>query len=201
MRTPLGWTLTTQAPLRILCACCAICWMPTAALAAAAAPEYIRPVLVESTAAPDTATSTPDGDAARASGPSIETRVLALLALACAIGMIAGRRDRRPRGTTQLRLHNKPKKTPPPILVPPGPTPPLIPADSPKATRRARSATPAQRQTPPGIPSSGVVDYIAAFSDSAEGLDATRVDYLLESGEAGELQATEPSTEKRGSRR
>jgi len=177
MRTPVGWTLTTRAPLRILFACCGFWGLPTAALAAT---EDIQPALVESTAAP--ATSTPNSDAARADDPSIETRVLALLALACAIGLIAGQRDRRPRGT-QLRLHNKPKKALPTILIPPGPAPHLIPGDSPKAARRAGSNAPALRQTPDGIPSSGLIDYIAPFSDSAEGSEGTRVDYLLEAGE------------------
>jgi hypothetical protein len=164
--------------MRILFACCVLWGLPTAALAVT---EYIQAGLVESTAAPSA--STLNNDIARADDPSIETRVMALLALACALGMIAGQRDRRSRGT-QLRLHNKPKKTPPTILVPPGPAPHLIPGDSPKATRRAGSTVPVLRQTPDGIPSSGLIDYIAPFSDSAEGSEATRVDYLLEAGEA-----------------
>jgi hypothetical protein len=164
--------------MRILFACCVFWGLPTAALAVT---EDIRPALVESTAAPSTSTLSPD--VVRADEPSIEKRVLALLALACALGLIVGRRDRRPRGT-QLRLHNKPKKTAPTILVPPGPAPPLIPGDSPKATRRAGSTVPVLRQTPDGIPSSGLIDYLAPFSDSAEGSEGTRVDYLLEAGEA-----------------
>lgn len=177
MRTPVGWTLTTRAPLRILFACCAFWGLPEAALALT---EDIHPALVESTAVP--ATSTLNNDAAGAEDPSIEKRVLALLVLACALGLIAGHRDRRPRGT-QLRLHNKPKKTLPTILIPPGPAPHLIPGDSPRATRRAGSNAPVLRQTPDGIPSSGLVDYIAPFSESAEGGEGTRLDYLLEAGE------------------
>ena len=152
MRSPFGWTLTTRAPLRILFACCASWGLPAVALAAA--PEE----------------------------PSIEKRVLALLVLACALGLIAGQRDRRSRGT-HVRLHTKPKKIRPTILVPSGPVPPLIPGDSPKAARRAESTAPVLRQTPDGIPSSGLIDYIAPFSDSGEGSEATRVDYLLEAGE------------------
>jgi len=191
MRTPSGWTLTIQAPLWAMCACCALWSLATAALAA---PEHIRPAPVESTAAPVTAASTPSNSAARAGGASIDKRVLVLVTLACVVGLIAGRRSRRSRGTP-LRLLNRPKKTLPSILVPRRPVPPLIPADSPKATR-ARSAAPARRQTPAGISSSGVVDYIAAFSDSGKEGEAARVDYLLE---AGEGEAADPSSEGGGS--
>jgi len=170
--------------MRILFACCVLWGLPTAALTAT---EYIQPAPVEATAAPST--STLNNDVARADEPSIEKRVLALLALACALGLIVGRRDPRPRGT-QLRLHNKPKKMPPTILVPPGPAPYLVPGDSPKATRRAGSTVPVLRQTPDGIPSSGLIDYLAPFSASAEGGEGTRVDYLLEAGEAEVIDAS-----------
>ena len=182
-----------MAAIRTICACCALWGLSTAALAA---PEHVQPVLVESTAAPVAASSTPKDSAARAddapdaSDDSIVGRVLMLVALAGVVGVIAGCRDRRSRGVP-LRLLHKPKKTSPPrVLVPPGPVPTLIPAQSPKATR-ARSSVAVPRQTPAGIPSSGVIDYIAAFSESAKGNEETRVDYVLESGD-GEDEVTDP---------
>jgi hypothetical protein len=119
-------------------------------------------------------------------------QLLVLLVLACLAGLIVGWFSGAPRGTL-LRLLNKPKKAPPPpVLVPPGPTPRLVPADSPKATRARSIAAPGTRQTPPGIKRSGPIDYIAVFGDPVEGNEATRVDYLLDPGDE-EDEATDPS--------
>jgi hypothetical protein len=144
---------------------------------------------VESTAAPVTATSLLNNSDARAGGAAIDERAWLLVALACVVGLIVGRRRKRAR-VTLLRLLNKPGKAPPAVLVPPGPVPPLIPGDSPKATR-ARSPAPVLRQTPAGMPGSGGIDYIAAFSDPGTASEGARVDYLLETGEATEASSGE----------
>jgi hypothetical protein len=115
-----------------------------------------------------------------------------LLVLACLVGLIAGWRTPVPR-VTFLRPLNKPKRAAPPaVLVPPGPTPRLIPSESSKATRPRSTPAPGSRQTPAGIRSSGAIDYIAAFAGSAEASEATRVDYLLEAGDAAADPPEEP---------
>jgi hypothetical protein len=104
-----------------------------------------------------------------------------LLLLACLLGFAVGWLGGGPR--VLLRLLNKPKKAPPPILVPPGPTPRLVAGDSPKATRARSTDANGPRQTPAGIRRSGAIDYIAVFTAPAEGRRNARLDYLLESGE------------------
>ena len=111
--------------------------------------------------------------------------LLVILLVAGLAGLIAGWIAGSPR-VTLLRPHNKPKKNAPlPVLVPPGPPPRLIPGESPKAVR-SRSSTQWARQSPSGAPRSGMVDYIAVFSDPAQGREEARVDYLLEPGDDNE---------------
>jgi len=110
-----------------------------------------------------------------------------LLLLACLVGFVIGWFGGGPR--VLLRLLNKPKKTPPPILIPPGPTPRLVPGDSPNATRARSIPAPGARQTPTGMRRSGPIDYIAVFTGPPDGRDNARVDYLLEPGEEDESQA------------
>jgi len=186
MRTPFGWTLTSQTPLQVLCACFVLWGMPTAALAA---PEQLTPPSVQSTAAPAAVTATPDNSAAHIGGASFNRRALLLLALACLIGLMVGRASRGAR-EPRVRLLNKPKKTPLSVLVPSRPVPRLIPGDSPHATRPRSTPVPVPRRTPEST--TGVIDYLAAFAGSAEGGDKLRVDYLLDSGD-DEGQASDPS--------
>lgn len=103
--------------------------------------------------------------------------VLTLFALAWLVGMISAWVGR-DRGEPRVRLLNKPKKTPLSVLVPPGPAPRLIPSDSPNATHLIDA--PGSRKRPAGGPGYRVLDYLAAFSDSAKG---RRVDYLLVSSD------------------
>jgi hypothetical protein len=194
MRTPFGWTLTARTSLPALCACCALWCAPAAALAA---PEQITPLPVVSTPAPAAATSTTNNSTVRIGAVSFDRRVLTLLAMGCLVGMIAGWVNGGPR-ETRFRLLNKPKKTHLSVLVPPGPAPRLIPRDSPNAARASSSRAPISRQTPAGATRPRVVDYIAAFSDSAEASERARVDYLLMSSDSvgesldppGELDAS-----------
>lgn len=178
MRTPFGWTLTAQTSLQVLCACCALWCAPAAALAA---PEQITPMPVVSTPAPGAATSMANDSSVRIGGVSFDRRVLTLLAMGCLVGMIAGWVSVAPR-ETRFRLLNKPKKTRLSVLVPPGPAPRLIPRDSPNATRASRA--PVSRQTPAGATRPRVINYIAAFGDSAEASAGGRVDYLLISSDS-----------------
>jgi hypothetical protein len=116
--------------------------------------------------------------------------LLVILLVAGLAGLIAGWIASSPR-VTLLRPHNKPKKNAPlPVLVPPGPPPRLIPGESPKAVRSRSSTAQLARQTPSGTPRSGMVDYIAVFSDSGEGREEPRVDFLLEPGEEDEGQGS-----------
>jgi hypothetical protein len=108
----------------------------------------------------------------------LDRQVLTLLVIGCLVGMIAGWIRRHPR-EPRVRLLNKPKKTPLSILVPPGPAPRLIPSDSPKVTRPRSTRAPVPRQTPVGAARPRVINYIAAFADSAEASERDRVDYLL----------------------
>jgi hypothetical protein len=112
-------------------------------------------------------------------------QTLVLLAIACLIGAIAGWARKGPR-KPRVRLLIKPQKTPPPVLVPPGPTRRLIPSDSAKATRPRPAPAPAPRMTPVSTTRSGIVDYIAPFVDAGESSEKARVDYLLESDESVE---------------
>jgi hypothetical protein len=174
MRAPFVWTRPSRTSLRVLCACCALWCAPAAALAA---PEKITATPAVSTPA-SAATATANDSTARAGGVWFDRRVLALLAIGCVVGLIA-RRAKGGSPEIRFRLFNKPKKTPLSVLVTPGPAPRLIPSESPKATRARSARAPVPRQAPAGAMRSGVIDYIAAFSDSAEGSERARVDYLL----------------------
>jgi hypothetical protein len=193
MRTPFGWTLTSQTSLQVLCASCALWCAPAAALAA---PEQITPTPVVSTPAPVAATSMADISTARIGGVWFDRRVLTLLAMGCLVGMITGWASGGPR-ETRFRLLNKPKKTHLSVLAPPGPAPRLIPSDSPNATRARWTRAPVSRQTPAGATGSSAVDYIAVFADSAEASEGARVDYLLESSDSEE-ESVDPPTEFEG---
>ena len=177
MRTPFGWTLTAQTSLQVLCACCALCCAPDAALAA---PEQVTPTPMASISAPAAAPSTANSNAASEDDKtSLDRRVLTLLAMACLIGVIAGWANGGPR-ETRFRLFNKPKKSSRlSVLVPPGPAPRLIPRDAPNAAR-ARIRAPVPRQTPATPTRPRVINYIAAFADSAQASERSgRVDYVL----------------------
>ena len=180
MRTPFGWSLASQTSLQVMCACCALCGAPAAALAV---PEQITPTQVISTPAPAAATSMANNSTARIGGVSFDRRVLTLLAMGCLVGMIAGWVGQGPR-ETRFRPLNKLKKTRPSVLIPAGPAPRLIPGDSPHATRALSTRAPLSRKTPAGATRSGAIDYIAAFADSAKGSELVRVDYLLVSGDS-----------------
>jgi len=125
-------------------------------------------------------------------GVSIDRRALMLVAMACLVGVIAGWVNGGPR-EPRFRLFNKPKKTHLSVLVPAGPTPRLIPGDSPHATRAHGSRAPVPRQTPVGTTSSRAVHYIAAFADPAAVNERDRVDYLL-SGDSVEESLDPPVT-------
>jgi hypothetical protein len=101
---------------------------------------------------------------------------------------------------TRFRLLNRPKKTRLSVLVPPGPPSRLIPSDSPNATRARWTRAPVSRQTPACATGSGVIDYIAAFADSAEASEGDRVDYLLVSSDSVE-ESLDPPEELDGSLR
>jgi hypothetical protein len=181
MRTPFRWTLPGQSPLQVLCTCCALWGAPAAV---AGTPEQVTPAPVVSTPAPAAAPSTPKDNTARTGG--VDRRVLTLLAMACLVGMIAGWTSGGPR-EPRVRLLTKPKKTEQlSVLVPPGPTPRLIPSDSPNATRARPGRAPVPRQTPAGTSRSGIVDYIAPFTDAAKTSGEGRLDYLLESDDSVE---------------
>jgi hypothetical protein len=145
-----------------------------------------------STPTPAAPTFEGSSSAARVGGAWFDRRVLTLLATGCLIGMLAGWTSGGPRGT-RFRLLNKPQKTHMPVLVPPGPTPRLIPSDSPNATRALWTRASVSRRTPPGAAHSGVIDYIAVFADSAEASEAGRVDYVLESSDSAEESVDPPS--------
>jgi hypothetical protein len=193
MRTPFVWTRPSQTSLCALCACCALWGAPAAVLAA---PERITPTTMPaaSTAAPAAASSLANDPMARIGRVLFDRRVLALLAMGCLIGLLARWVSGGP-PEIRFRLLNKPKKTPLSVLVPPGPAPRLVPGDSPNATRARAARVPVPRQAPVGAARSGLVDYIAAFSDSAEGNAGVRVDYLLVSDDSEE----EPSDPQDGS--
>jgi hypothetical protein len=99
---------------------------------------------------------------------------LALLALGCCIGLIAGWVGKAPR-KTRVRLLTKPKDTDLSVLVAPGPAPRLVPGDSPHATR-PHARAPLPRQPPAPVTH---VNYSAAFSDPGKDQEEERVDYLL----------------------
>jgi len=179
MRTPLRWTLTRHISLHALCACCALWGAPAVTLAV---PEQITPTPVTSAPVSTAATPTTNNGIARVGSVSVVRLVLTLLAVACLIGMIAGWGRGGPR-KPRLRLLNKPKKTPLSVLVPPGPAPRLIPSDSPNATRAHGTRTPMSRQLPAGATH---INYLAAFSDSANASERARVDYLLVSSDSEE---------------
>jgi hypothetical protein len=193
MRTPFGWTLTAQTSLQVLCACCALWCAPAAALAA---PEQITPLPVASGPASAAATPMGNNSTVRIGGVWFDRRALTLLAMACLVGMIAGWVGRGPR-ETRVRLFIKPKRTRLSVLVPPGPTPRLIPRDAPNATRASSTHAPVSRQMPAGATH---IDYIAAFADSAQASEAGRVDYLLVSSDPVE-EAPDPAAEFDGSLR
>jgi hypothetical protein len=159
MRTPSGWTPPGQTSLQVLCACFALCGAPTAVLGA---PEQITPTPAVSTPEAATEASTASSSAARADDVSFDWRLLSLLAMACLVGAIAGRASRRS-PELRVRLFNKPKKTAPSVLVPPRPELPLIPRDSPNATRVHSVPDPVPRQTPASTTRSGIIDYLAPF--------------------------------------
>lgn len=176
MRTPFGWTLTAQASLRILCACCALCGAPAAALAAS---EQSTATTAASTVPAAAANSTAHDHTAEVSRSSLDRRVLTLLAMGCLVGMIAGWARGGPR-ETRVRLLHKPKKTHLSVLVSPGPAPRLIPGDSPNARRARWSRAEVSRQTPIGATHPRVLHYLAAFADSPDASDEAHVDYLLD---------------------
>jgi hypothetical protein len=178
MRTPFRWTRPSQTSLHALYVCCALWGAPAAALAE---PEQTTPTPVVSTPAPAAATVA-NNSPARIASLLFDRRVLMLLAMGGLIGMIAGWVGRDPR-EPRVRLLNKPKKTCLSVLVPPGPAPRLIPGDSPNATRPRSTRAPVPRQTPIGAARPRVIDYLAAFADSAEASEGVRVDYLLVSSD------------------
>jgi hypothetical protein len=104
--------------------------------------------------------------------------VLVLVAMVCLVGTIAGWTGKGPRAP-RIRLFTRPKKTQLTVLVPPGPTPRLVPGDSPNATRPRPPPAPVPRQSPDGT-GSGIIDYIAPFADPGEASENARVDYLLD---------------------
>ncbi|HVY81264.1 MAG TPA: hypothetical protein VG994_09815 [Steroidobacteraceae bacterium] len=104
--------------------------------------------------------------------------MLTLLAMGCLVGLIAGWANTGPR-EPRVRLLNKPKKTHLEVLVPARAPPRLIPSDAPNAVRARWARAPVPRQTPDGATRAGVVDYIAAFADSARGSEQCRIDYVL----------------------
>jgi hypothetical protein len=188
MRTPFRWTLPGQLPLQVLCACCALWAVPAVTVGA---PEQITPsaevstrgpAATEPTSAPKPTTS---NNTARIGGVSVDRRALTLVAMACLIGMIAGWSSGGPR-EPRVRLLTKPQKANLSVLVPPGPTPRLIPSDAPNAKRARPSRAQVPRQTPPGTTRSGIVDYIAPFVDAGKPSEDARVDYLLESDDSVE---------------
>jgi len=185
MRTPFGWTLTSQTSLQVLCTCCALLGTPVAAVAT---PQQVTPPPVVSTPAPAAPTSTVNNTTARIAGVAFDRRVLTLLAMGCLVGLIAGWVNGGPRDT-RFRLLNKQKKTQLSVLVPPGPTPRLIPSDSPNAARARWTTGSVSRQTPVAT-GSGVIDYLAAFADPAEVNEGDAVDYLLVAGD-GEDESLE----------
>ena len=196
MRTPFVWTRPSQRSLRVLCACYALWGAPATALAA---PEQITQTPVVSTPAPAATASKANDSTARISSVLFDRRVLALLAMGGIVGLIIGWARGRP-PAPRVRLLNKPKKTQLSVLVPPGPTPRLIPSEAPNATRARPSHFPVLRQTPAGTRHSAFIDYIAAFSDSAETSERCRVDYLLVSEDKVE-ESLDPASgsEKSGS--
>ena len=195
MRTPFGWP-TARASLRVLCACCVLC---CAGAAAWAAPEQVTPVPEVATPASGAAPSMANTSTIRVGGVSFDRRVLLLLAIACLVGMIAGRVSVGPR-ETRFRLLNNPKRKRLSVLVPPGPAPRLIPHDSPNATRASSTPAPMSRQTTAGATRPRTIDYIAAFADSAEVSAESRIDYLLISSDSVD-EALEAPGEFDGSRR
>jgi hypothetical protein len=100
---------------------------------------------------------------------------LALLALGCFIGLIAGWASKAP-PRPRVRLLNKPHETNLEVLVPPGPPKRLVPSDAPNATKPRGPRAPLTRH-PPGPVTH--VDYLAPFAGSGNGSEAERVDYLL----------------------
>jgi hypothetical protein len=183
MRTPFKWTLPRRTSLRLLCACCACCALWGVPAAALGAPEQIAPAPVVSTPPPAATPSTVNDDTAGLRGVLLDWRVWTFIAVACLFGMIAGWATKGP-PEPRVRLLNKPKKTRPSVLVPPGPAPRLIPGDSPKATRSRAARAPVPRQTPDATTGSGIVDYIAPFSDAGKASERGRVDYILDSGDS-----------------
>jgi len=181
MRTPFRRTRPSQTSLRVMYVCCALCGASATALAE---PGQITPTPVVSTPAPAPATVA-NNSTARTGSILFDRRVLTLLAMGF-LGLIAGWISRDPR-EPRVHLLNKPKKTRLPILVPPGPAPRLIPSDSPNATRPRSTRAPLTRQTPIGAARPRVIDYIAAFADSAEANEGGRVDYLLVSSDVEEV--------------
>jgi len=197
MGTPFAWRLLPQASLLVLCACCAPCAAPAAALGS---PERDTSLVYAPTVA--AADSISKDEENRTSQEALERRAMTLLAIgglvgaACLIGMIAGGSNRGP-PAPRVRLLNKPKKTQLSVLVPPGPAPRLIPSESPNAIRARPARAPVSRQTPEGDTRSGIVHYIAAFTNSGQATEEVRVDYLLEPGEGAE-QSADPLDEVDG---
>ena len=197
MRTPFGWTLPSQVSLPVVCACCVLWGAPAAGLAAV--PEQIMPTPVVSTPAPAAPTSTANNSTARTGSVLFNRRVLTLVAMGCLVGMIVGWASGGPR-EPRFRPFNKPKKMRVSVLVPPTPAPRLVPGDSPNATRARSVRAPLSRQTPAAGRRSGVIDYIAVFSDAGEASGGSRVDYLLVSGDSAE-ESPDPPGELDGSPR
>lgn len=187
MRTPFGWTQTSQASLQIVCACCLLWSAPAAALAA---PEQITTSTAISAQPSLAANSNASNSGARIGGAHsrhtsssissvlFDKRVLSLLGMAGVIGLIAGWASGGPR-ETRFRLWNKPKKTHLSVLVPPGPPPRLIPGDSPRATRARWTRDPIPRPIPAPGTHSRVIHYLAPFADPPPASEETQVDYLL----------------------
>jgi hypothetical protein len=158
---------------------------PAPALApASASTSASAPVPVPAPASVPTPTSPAKHNTVRIGGIAFDRRVLALVATVCFVGTIAGWATRGPR-VLRVRLLNKPTKTHLTVLVPPGPTPRLVPNESRNATRARSTLAPVSRLAPSG-PGSGIIDYIAPFASSGEASERVQVDYLLDPGDCGD---------------
>lgn len=168
---------------QVFCACLALWSVPAGSLGAA---EQVTPATVVSTPAAAAGTSAARHDTVRIGSVSFDRRALALVAMVCLVGTIAGLATRHPR-EPRVRSLAKPKRTRLTVLVPPGPAPRLIPGDSPNATRARRARAPVTRMAPAGT-GSGIIDYIAPFVASESASEKARVDYLLDPGDPAQPQ-------------
>jgi hypothetical protein len=185
MRTPFVWIRLSPSSLLVLCACCALWAAPVTVRAATEPLESTRTVAKRSVSS---ATGAVSNDSTEQVPERLrDKRLLMLLAAGCVVGLIASC-SRASAPEIRFRLLHKPKKTPLPVLVPPGPPPRLIPGESPNATRARTARAEVSRQKPAGARPTGLVDYIAAFGDPAK----ANVDYVLVPGDDPE-DTTDPS--------